>query len=248
MFSSSNNRNVPQSPSSSTSLLLTSSLTLSSSSSSTSGRSINNTTILPPPRSSLPGGATLTAGSSPSSSSQSSSVAALSLTSLSASSSSSSSHHRTSSIPPRTNLPNLTITPSVTITPTSAPPSGIKPRNVSYCNVFVAAVSAEYQCHPSPPLTPTYSIQMQIEQHSSLTLVHHNLSTTHAYSQQHTEPKLNATNMAYNIYYYSYYCLFSIFTQILPNKICCRYIINFSTYLQQKQMRRRGGGAHTLIL
>lgn len=69
-----------------------------------------NSSILPHPRSSLPGGTTLTTGNSP-------------------------SLHRVHS---RSNLPNLTITPSVTITPTTAPPSGIKPRNVSNCNVIVA--------------------------------------------------------------------------------------------------------------
>lgn len=47
--------------------------------------------------------------------------------------------HSTHRIHSRSNLPNLTITPSVTITPTTAPPSGIKQRNVSNCNVIVAA-------------------------------------------------------------------------------------------------------------
>lgn len=63
--------------------------------------------VLPAPRSSLPGGATLTAGPA----------------------------HRIPLNLPRTG-PNLTITPSVTITPTSAPQTGMKPRNVSCCNVF----------------------------------------------------------------------------------------------------------------
>lgn len=72
---------------------------------STSSPSFNrvNASILPHSRSSLPGGTTLTTGNSPSS-------------------------HRVNS---RSNLPNLTITPSVTITPTTAPPSGIKPRNIN---------------------------------------------------------------------------------------------------------------------
>ncbi|XP_018790264.1 PREDICTED: transcriptional repressor p66-alpha isoform X2 [Bactrocera latifrons] len=72
---------------------------------STSSSSFNrvNSSILPHPRSSLPGGTTLTTGNSP-------------------------SLHRVHS---RSNLPNLTITPSVTITPTTAPPSGIKPRNIN---------------------------------------------------------------------------------------------------------------------
>jgi len=88
--------------------------------------------ILPPPRSSLPAGATLAAG-----------------TTITPATSSS---HRSSNLPPRTNLPNLTITPSVTITPTSAPPSSLKPRNVSYCNVIVA-VSAEFFSHLLPKST-----------------------------------------------------------------------------------------------
>lgn len=72
---------------------------------STSSPSFNrmNSSIPPHPRSSLPGGTTLTTGNSP-------------------------SLHRVHS---RSNLPNLTITPSVTITPTTAPPSGIKPRNIN---------------------------------------------------------------------------------------------------------------------
>ncbi|XP_053955078.1 transcriptional repressor p66 alpha isoform X1 [Anastrepha ludens] len=71
----------------------------------TSSASFNRTSssVLPPPRSSLPGGTTLTSGNSNSS-------------------------HRIHS---RSNLPNLTITPSVTITPTTAPPSGVKPRNTN---------------------------------------------------------------------------------------------------------------------
>ncbi|XP_004526111.1 transcriptional repressor p66-beta isoform X2 [Ceratitis capitata] len=39
--------------------------------------------------------------------------------------------HSTHRIHSRSNLPNLTITPSVTITPTTAPPSGIKQRNIN---------------------------------------------------------------------------------------------------------------------
>ncbi|XP_036325436.1 transcriptional repressor p66 alpha isoform X3 [Rhagoletis pomonella] len=60
-----------------------------------------NSSVLPPPRSSLPGGTTMTSGNS----------------------------HSSQRIHSRSNLPNLTITPSVTITPTTAPPSGMKPRN-----------------------------------------------------------------------------------------------------------------------
>ncbi|XP_036325435.1 transcriptional repressor p66-beta isoform X2 [Rhagoletis pomonella] len=61
-----------------------------------------NSSVLPPPRSSLPGGTTMTSGNS----------------------------HSSQRIHSRSNLPNLTITPSVTITPTTAPPSGMKPRNI----------------------------------------------------------------------------------------------------------------------
>ncbi|KAL5293075.1 GATAD2A family protein [Megaselia abdita] len=74
---------------------------------------------LPPPRSSLPGGATLTAGGS--------------------------SSLRNSNIMPRTGS-NLTITPSVTITPTTAPPSGMKPRNVPQ------SISNSVSITPAPPL------------------------------------------------------------------------------------------------
>ncbi|KAI8115541.1 Transcriptional repressor p66-beta [Lucilia cuprina] len=141
--SRSNNNNI----SSSVSISATNSRSNTNSSSTGSTSSphrLTNNSILPPPRSALPGGATLTPGSSASISIQATS---------SPSSSTLSSSARSNALPPRTNLPNLTITPSVTITPTSAPPSGLKSRNVSCCNVIVAvsAVLFHYYMFLSTP-------------------------------------------------------------------------------------------------
>uniref|UniRef100_A0A1A9WTA3 Transcriptional repressor p66 coiled-coil MBD2-interaction domain-containing protein n=1 Tax=Glossina brevipalpis TaxID=37001 RepID=A0A1A9WTA3_9MUSC len=154
------NRSSNNSISSSISISSRNSTNSSSSSvaaSSPSHRSNNNsTTILPPPRSSLPGGATLTAGSSTSSIS----IAA-------ATSSSSSSSRSSNALPPRTNLPNLTITPSVTITPTTAPPSGLKSRNqqpnVSDNSKVPNTISNSVSITPAPPIIAT-----QNQQHNDL--------------------------------------------------------------------------------